>query len=578
MKYLSLAITIIILLIALSCAKQTVPQGGPKDTIPPALVSSVPANKQTNFKSQTITLTFDEFVSVNNAREQLIITPSLGKNAEMTARKKTIILKLPSPPQDSTTYTINFRESVQDITERNKAENLKLAFSSGSFIDSLFTEGIIYDALKATAVKDITVGLYTADTFNIFTHVPPYFTKGNDEGYFLIENLKTDKYFVYAWDDKNKNLTVDSKTEAYGFLKDTLELTPNGEKKILSIPLVRLDARPLRLISARPYNTYFAIKTSKGLLNYSLEPLIADDSIVSIYTGKEQSTINVFPEVMTSDSIAVKFHAEDSINFKIDTILYVKNPTRQAQPENFSVQLDKPTIYSNNTELKTRIRFSKPITSINFDSIQYIIDSTNTISFTKDDLAINDVNNIILTKKIDRTLLFPNEQQASGDLSDQDLRRGSTPAKEPGKISKLVFGKAAFISIENDSSSYTEQQIALTKQEQTSVILLTVNTSSENFMVQLLSKNFEVVQTLVNTKSISFNNLMPGDYQIRLIIDNNNNKMWDAGNYYTRTEPEPVHYYTSEEGLRVINIKANWELGPLLISDEKDVENMSSTP
>src|SRR5690606_33989008 len=139
-------------------------------------------------------------------------------------------------------------------TERNKAENLKLAFSSGTYIDSLFTQGTIYDALTASPLKNITVGLYTSDTFNIFQHMPPYFTKGNDKGYFILENLKPDNYFVYAWDDKNKNLTVDSKTEAYGFLKDTLQLRPNIDSISLAIPLIRLDARPLRLVSARPYN------------------------------------------------------------------------------------------------------------------------------------------------------------------------------------------------------------------------------------------------------------------------------------------------------------------------------------
>lgn len=578
MKYITLLLSIFILLLALSCAKQTMPQGGPKDTIPPVLISSVPVNKQTNFKSQTITLTFSEYVSVNNAREQLIITPSLGKNAEMTARKKTITLKLPALPADSTTYTVNFRESVQDVTERNKAENLKLAFSSGTYIDSLFTQGTIYDALTASPLKNITVGLYTADTFNIFQHMPPYFTKGNDKGYFILENLKPDNYFVYAWDDKNKNLTVDSKTEAYGFLKDTLQLRPNIDSISLAIPLIRLDARPLRLVSARPYNTYIAIKTSKGLLEYSLEPLNPDDSLVSIYAGKEQATINVYPQVMMTDSIPVKFLAEDSINFRIDTILYVKKATRQAQPETFSVQFDKPNIYSNNTQLKTTIAFSKPITSINFDSIAYIIDSTTTVSFNQQDLTINNVNNITLTKQIDRSLLFPVQPQATDALSEDDLRKGATAPKDPAKISKLIFGKGAFISIENDTSSHTEQQVILTKQEQTSVIMTTVETSAQKFLVQLLTKNFQVVQTSINTKNIVFNNIPPGDYQIRLIIDTNGNGRWDPGNYYTRTEPEPVYYYTSEEGLRVINIKANWELGPLLITDQKDVDNMSSTP
>lgn len=577
MKLAGLIALILLLILALSCAKQTVPTGGPKDTIPPSLVLSVPIKEQINYKENTITLTFDEYVTLDNPREQVIITPSLGKNLEMNVKKKTVTLKLPSTPKDSTTYTINFRESIKDITEGTPAQDLKLAFSTGPYIDSLSIRGIVFDPLKGNALKNITVALYhNPDTFNIFDHSPQYFTKANDEGIFLLENLKADNYFIYAFDDKNKNLKVDSKTEVYGFLKDTIRLQP-GYNVPLEIPLVKLDARPLKLISARPVNTYFSIKMAKGLASYSLTPLEKQDSIVTIFAGPDQTTINAYLVQLSQDSIQAHFLAEDSISFNIDTVLYVKKPTRKANPEDFTLKLEKPIIYSNNARLDISMIFNKPVKAINFDSITYKLDSANTVTFNPDDVTINSVNSLTLTKPIDKNLLFP-AQDESFISAPRDLKTEGTSAKDKDLINQLYFGHGAFISIEDDSSKQTSQQATFLREEETGIIFVNINTDAENFIVQLLDKNFQTIKTVYNIDNITFNNLNPGEYQIRLIIDRNANRRWDPGNYYKKIEPEEILFYRSEEGLQSVNIKANWELGPLLISSKQNVDNQVSSP
>src|SRR5688572_21945866 len=70
---------IIVIVFFATCARQTSPTGGPQDTIPPRLVSATPAHRSTNFQGKTIELTFSEFIALNNPKEQLIITPSPGK-------------------------------------------------------------------------------------------------------------------------------------------------------------------------------------------------------------------------------------------------------------------------------------------------------------------------------------------------------------------------------------------------------------------------------------------------------------------------------------------------------------------
>jgi hypothetical protein len=52
-----------------------------------------------------------------------------------------------------------------------------------------------------------------------------------------------------------------------------------------------------------------------------------------------------------------------------------------------------------------------------------------------------------------------------------------------------------------------------------------------------------------------FMNLPPGKYYARLISDENNNFVWDTGNYAGRRQPETVWYYPKE-----IEIMKNWQI------------------
>ena len=135
--------------------------------------------------------------------------------------------------QENTTYNINFRDGVQDLNEGNPAENLRIAFSTGAIIDSLIIAGRVKETFSEKAPDKITVALYQSDTFNIYNHTPTYFTKCNKEGVFSIQNLKPGTYYVYAFDDKNKNLKVDSKTERFGFKTLPVMLNQNADSTLV---------------------------------------------------------------------------------------------------------------------------------------------------------------------------------------------------------------------------------------------------------------------------------------------------------------------------------------------------------
>jgi len=58
-----------------SCAVIVPPTGGPKDTIPPRLVTALPKDSALNVTSKKVTLTFDEFVTAKEYQQNLIVSP-----------------------------------------------------------------------------------------------------------------------------------------------------------------------------------------------------------------------------------------------------------------------------------------------------------------------------------------------------------------------------------------------------------------------------------------------------------------------------------------------------------------------
>jgi len=57
------------------CAQIGAPTGGPRDSIPPRLVSASPKLNSTNVTGNKITLTFNEYVEVRETQTNVLISP-----------------------------------------------------------------------------------------------------------------------------------------------------------------------------------------------------------------------------------------------------------------------------------------------------------------------------------------------------------------------------------------------------------------------------------------------------------------------------------------------------------------------
>ncbi len=575
---------LIFLSLFFSCAQQTSPSGGPKDETPPFLLESTPRANQLNFKGKVITLTFTEDVVVTNPKEQLIITPDIGPDYEIMANKNKVTLTMKNQLEDTTTYAFNFGESVQDITEKNPAENLHIAFSTGPTIDSLSIEGNVYDLLKGDPIEKAVVAIYQSDTFNIFTHKPSYISRTNKEGRFRINNLKKGTYYIYAYRDKNRNLIVDSKSEHYGFLTNPIVL--DTDTSAIEIAISPMDATELKITRARPFNNYFTINLSKNVIDYSLIDAESLDTISSTF-GENQSNIITYNTTHNTDSLYAKLNAFDSIGNTLDTTFYIKYSQREVTPEKFSVSNQSTILNADKGYFEATFKLNKPIHYTNLDSVYIYIDSTTQINFSKEDIHFNPKNLLLtISKSFDKKILEkpPAETPADPEGKTEEIDIPQLPKKrgEPLSLEEranmaiaekkaappkdlLELGKGAFISIDNDSSAKSTINLKIIKTTDLAMIIAEVATS-ENFILNLVNKEYKVIRSAINQTNFTFSDLPPGDYKLQLIIDTNKNGKWDAGNFLEKREPEPIHYYLYENRTQNIPTKANWEVGPLLIN------------
>lgn len=550
MKRVRELIVILFLIQLFSCAQQSSPTGGPKDTIPPILMGSNPLKGQTKIKPKEVTLSFSETIVANNPKEQILITPDIEKKFELEVKNKTATLKFETELQENTTYLINFRDAIQDISEKNPTEDLKFAFSTGVYIDSLKIDGNVYDQLKNKEIKDATIALYQSDTFNIFKHKPSYITKTNEKGKFTFEYLRNGTYYIYAFEDKNKNLITDSRNELFGFKTDQLTLDKNLQG--INLNIIKLDSRPQKISSNRPYNTYSTITLAKGLQDYKLTST-EYDSIYSSFT-ENRAGINIYNTFKSEDSLAIRIHAIDSIDQTIDSTLYIKFIKRETTPEKFTVSISDLKLIAAKGELTAKGTLTKPITSINPDSIYIRIDSVTQINLTPQNININNK-----TRELS-ILVALNKNLFARETEDEQPTRNSKK-----ETMELYCGKGSFISVEKDSSAIIRQKINPLKEEDLGTIKFQIQTTYKNFIAELLTKDYKVVSTRINQLSPTFVDLTPGDYILRITIDHDGNGKWSPGNYYTKKEPEPFVYYISEKRTNIVTLKANWDLGPLLI-------------
>ena len=118
------------------CEKKGTPQGGDLDTDPPKFLRATPENYSTQFNKEEIRIYFDEFIKLDDAQKQIIISPPMAIKPEITplgSPSKYIRIRLNDTLLINTTYAINFGKSIIDNNEVNPLPYFKYVFSTGDY-------------------------------------------------------------------------------------------------------------------------------------------------------------------------------------------------------------------------------------------------------------------------------------------------------------------------------------------------------------------------------------------------------------------------------------------------------------
>ncbi len=529
-----------------SCANPSSPQGGPRDTIPPSLVTSYPANNQLNFNGDRITLTFDEFINADKLKSSLVITPSTDLEFTHVVKKYDVIIKLLSELQDSTTYTFNFSTAITDVTEKNPADNVILSISTTSYIDSLSISGKVTDLLTAKYLPSTTVGLYQySDTLDPTLIKPTYFSLSDDRGHFKITNIKNGSYKLLSFQDANNNLLLDFSEESHGFLSGILDL--NSDLDSVSLVHQLIDGSDLKLDFTRPSGPYFDLKYSKALVDYTIQPIQQSDTLPYYQLIDNSSTLRFFNNLLLqdSDSLGLIVEASDTLEQVVLDTLYIKFNPSSRRPAEFTTS-QEVTIQPSG-KVSQVYTFSKPVVLTAFDSIQIYYDT----------ILYQSLSPVNFTYNKDRTQINHNFQFDWNSFNTflNSLNNSDSVATEINARSfNLVTKTAAFISIESDSSTSIRKTIKRVVLEDLGVIKGSIATNYSSFFIQLLDEG-QIVSQVNNMKEFIFRNLPVSTYSIRILIDENGDNIWKPGNIILDNEPELIYLYPE-----TTELKANWEI------------------
>lgn len=510
------------LILMASCAKRGTITGGTKDTLAPVLNASWPKNRTTNFNGNEIKLVFDEYVKLKNLNKQLIVSPPLKNQPEITPQtaSKYLTIKLNDTLQPNTTYSFNFGQSIQDNNEGNPLSQFKFVFSTGAYIDSLSLGVKIKDAHEKKVDNFVSVMLYEKnEKFNdstIYKETPRYITNSLDSlKQVKLDNIKAGTYYLIALKD-NGNNKFNPKTDKIGFQKQTITI-PND-----SVFEVELFKETLPFKALKPTQA----SNNRLLMGYEGKPKGVKvtvkngaDILPSLVTNfPKKDSLQIWFNPIKSDSLKVEVEKD---NFKKQFVVKYKTQKQ----DSLSIAAE----FSGELPLRETFTLNSSIPLVKWDTTKISI-------FNKDSIAVP------FETKYDES-----EQKFLLHFNKEPL--------EKYKITLMPGALVDFYSNQNDTLRYTVATKNASDYGNLKVVLEHVKRFP--ILVELTDKDGKVKAFEYSDKesTIVFDALEPALYTLRIIYDDNKNKEWDTGNYMEKRQSEEVIYFPKE-----LDVRANWDV------------------
>jgi len=523
--------------LAQRCANAVAPTGGPKDKTPPEVVEAVPENNSINFIGKKIEITFDEYVTLENANQNVMISPPLSQKPDIKLKNKTVVVKFKEDLALNTTYTINFGSAIKDLHEGNLFKDYVYSFSTGDRIDTLSITGKVVDATEKKPVENVYVSLYASDRDNLdslpMSTIPNYITKTDKQGNFSLNGIADKRYLLFALKDVNSNLYFDLPNEEIAFFDTLVPANSNnltlymfGETDSTQVLLEKklIEEGLLRFVFRHP---------AKDAIIMTPEMLPDSFNLVTMHSSDYDTVWWYFtPNVKDSLWVQVKYNTiiNDSSRYSLK-FKEQENKKRGRQPEKLKV--------SNNLVGRGELipgqdlilKFSEPI-----------------VFYQMCDSAVF---------KRDTTVYY--NQLAFEQADEEGLQyRLTTPFSVDSNYS-FTIPDSVFFSIRGRTNNSIQVDFHILNDDEYGNIYITVvpPKGMKQVVVQLTNESGKVLKQEIITKKqeVMFDYLMPAKYKIQAILDADGNGKWSTGNYHHLLQPETILEYQDP-----LEIKAGWDI------------------
>jgi hypothetical protein len=537
------------ILLGISCATPGNPIGGPKDETPPVPIHFSPKNFSTNFSARTIVVRFDENIQMRNLNQQLVVSPPMATRPQITSNNRTLTIRLQDDTlRENSTYVFSFGDAVVDMNEGNVLSNFQYVFSTGETIDSLSVVGEIIDAFTLEPLKNISVVLIdNLDSLGSRTARPIYVAKGDEDGFFRFDFLKEGCFYLAAINDKNNDWTYDSLQEEIAFMYACV--TPIYIKKTSCSDSCRigdsLSDHTHDSVEHHFEEFHHLLMFRQELPQGVTKSEFLSNTVVSLEF--RNPTENMEFQILLPDTIPVDYRVRwDKNKQKADIFLSktgIRNLWLSAKDGDFLDTLKFLNTKFQDTLVPPRVILTSGQELPYFDTLK--------LSFSQ---PIRDIK--------DTFWLFVGNDSIATPLTHYSFNESRTQI-----VFDIVLGqKTSFRFLIRDSLFFDY----FDKTNKDTLTLSFKTNSPETYarlevtipnkpeypcILQVLNERMDLVeQRILESDSVSFTTLKPGKYRLRLIVDENENGRWDAGNLRERRLPELVYVLP-----KILSLEADWE-------------------
>lgn len=597
----------------LSCASIGSPDGGAYDETPPKVEKCTPQNMSINNSKKKISISFDEYINIENATEKVVVSPPQIEMPEISTAGKKINITLFDTLRNNTTYTIDFSDAIVDNNEGNPMGNFTYSFATGPNIDSMEVSGHLLEAENLEPIKGMLVGLHSNLSDTAFTTQPfERVARTNGRGYFNIKGIAPGKYKIFALNDVDGNFYFNQKSEKIAF--DSIIIEPKSElafrQDTLWIDSTHIDTirtvaythfhpdnivlkgfaeefQNLHLLKVeRPIPDKFTIYFTgpsdtipqltglnfSGIENMILERSLHNDTLTYWITDtlvSNMDTLSVSMTYLDTDSLF-------QLVYRTDTLDIIPKITRERQRKDLQNKIEEWEKAQEKLKKRQKEKYqAKPNPFLKEEMDYQIKPSSNiapnqNISLTfNEPIAKLDSSALHFYKKKDTLWI---EEPYLLLAKENDLKSYTLYAEwQQGEKYKFEADSCAFTSILNKVSASISKEISVSPEESFGALFVKLILPDTGAVVQLLDNSDKVVREVKATNNnADFYYLQPKEYYLRLYIDRNGDGKWNTGNYEKGIQPEEVFYFPKPLLIKALwEIEQDWDVRGIDISKQK---------